>query len=499
MKKIFLAFVALACVMSGCSDDDNIGTSAAETLELSAESAPVGPDGAEVEIAVTSSAAWRIAGDCPWARPSAVAGNSGDKVVFTVDPNDTGIRREATFKFFAGATVIPFKVISDPVFVLELLSAAEYDFKKDASTLCLRFDSNIDELQCEIVYENADPEDQPWIVYEGKSQSFGSTALNFSIAENATYLARQAQIVVCGMDKRFEIAVAQERPSFFEWNAEEKYAYEDIEAHDFEVEVRTNLDYEVSLDEKCDWITVDQSLVSEVKGLRTEKLTFHVAASEKSRSTRVEVYLDGDTWDPHDSFSVQQRDPNMVIVEIPDAYFLKFLKKYDYIEEIGEGMYTISELGATETEFDLSSEYISDFTGLAYFTELTMLDVSYNDMTSFDISGLTKVEDLTIDSCSDCQTIVLGANPILQLAVLNSKRSYVKFKTLTVSGDALEEFYSSCSSYKDEITTVDLSGCPSLKVIECDRSNLETLILPKALEGAEIELTTNEEAVVVYK
>lgn len=497
MKKIFLAFVALACAISSCSDDD-IVTSAAETLELSAESAPVGPDGAEVEVAVTSSAAWRIAGDCPWARPSAVAGNNGDKVVFTVDANDTGARREATFKFFAGATVVPFKIVSDPVFVLEMLSDTEYQFSTSASSLCLRLNSNIDDLQCEIVYENADPEDMPWIEYNGKSQSFGSTALNFSIAENATYLARQAQIVVCGMDKRFEIAVAQDKPLFFEWNAEEKYAYEDIEAHDFEVEVRTNLDYEVSFGEKCDWITVDQSLVSEEKGLRTEKLTFHVAASEKTRSAKGEVYLNGNTWQSHTSFTVSQKDPNMLIVEIPDAKFLKFLKKYDYIEEVGEGMYTISELGATETEFDLSYEYISDFTGLTYFTELTTLDVSGNYMTSFDISGLTKVEDLTINSCSDCQTIVLGANPILELAVLNSRYDYVDFETLTVSGDALEEFYSSCSRSYDEITTVDLSGCPSLKVIECERANLETLILPKALEGAEIELTTNADS-VVYK
>ncbi|WP_196016881.1 BACON domain-containing protein [Alistipes senegalensis] len=495
MKKIFLAFVALACAISSCSDDDDIVTSAAETLELSAESAPVGPDGAEVEIVVTSSAAWRIAGDCPWARPSAVAGNSGDKVVFTVDANETGARREATFKFFAGATVVPFKIVSDPVFVLELLSDAEYSFATGASSLCLRFNSNIDELQCEIVYENADPEDMPWIEYNGISQSFGSTALNFSIAENATYLARQAQIVVCGMDKRFEIAVAQDKPSFFEWNAEDKYAYEDIEAHDFEVEVRTNLDYEVSLDEKCDWITMDKSLVSEVKGLRTEKLTFHVAASEKSRSTQVKVYLDGDTWNSYASFSVSQKDPNMVLLEIPDAKFLKFLKKYGYIEEVGDGMYTVSEEGAAATEFDLSYEYISDFTGLAYFTELTAIDVTGNNMTSFDISGLTKVEDLTIDSCSDCQTIVLGANPILQLAVLNSRYDYVDFETLTVSGEVVEEFYSSCSRSYDEIKTVDLSGCPSLKVIECERANLGTLILAKALEGIQINLTTNAESI----
>lgn len=498
MKKIFLAFVALACAISSCSDDDDIVTSAAETLELSAESAPVGPDGAEVEIVVTSSAAWRIAGDCPWARPSAVAGNSGDKVVFTVDANETGARREATFKFFAGATVVPFKIVSDPVFVLELLSDAEYSFATGASSLCLRFNSNIDELQCEIVYENADPEDMPWIEYNGISQSFGSTALNFAITENITYLARQAQIVISGLDKRFEVSVAQDKPSFFEWNAAEKYAYEDIEAHDFEVEVRTNLDYEVSLDEKCDWITMDKSLVSEVKGLRTEKLTFRVAASEKSRSTQVKVYLDGDTWNSYASFSVSQKDPNMLIVEIPDSKFLKFLKKYGYIEEVGDGMYTVSEEGAAATEFDLSYEYISDFTGLAYFTELTAIDVTGNNMTSFDISGLTKVEDLTIDSCSDCQTIVLGANPILQLAVLNSRYDYVDFETLTVSGEAVEEFYSSCSRSYDEIKTVDLSGCPSLKVIECERANLETLILPKALEGAEIELTTNADS-VVYK
>ncbi|MBS5524671.1 MAG: hypothetical protein KHX48_03645 [Alistipes sp.] len=495
MKKIFLAFVALACAISSCSDDDQVETSVTETLELSVESAPVGPDGAEVEIVVTSSAAWRIAGDCPWARPSAVAGNSGDKVVFTVDANETGARREATFKFFAGATVVPFKIVSDPVFVLEMLSDTEYQFSTSASSLCLRLNSNIDDLQCEIVYENADPEDMPWIEYNGKSQSFGSTALNFAITENITYLARRAQIVISGLDKRFEVSVAQDKPSFFEWNAAEKYAYEDIEAHDFTVEVRTNLDYEVSFGEKCDWITMDRSLVSEQKGLRTEMLTFHVAASEKTRSAKGEVYLNGNTWQSHTSFTVSQKDPNMLIVEIPDSKFLKFLKKYGYIEEVGDGMYTVSEEGAAATEFDLSYEYISDFTGLAYFTELTAIDVTGNNMTSFDISALTKVQQLSIGNCSDCQTIVLGANPIKQLEVLNGRSQYVDFETLTISGEAVEEFYSSCSRSYDEIKTVDLSGCPSLKVIECERANLGTLILAKALEGIQINLTTNAESI----
>ena len=467
MKKIFLAFVALACAISSCSDDDDIVTSAAETLELSAESAPVGPDGAEVEIVVTSSAAWRIAGDCLWARPSAVAGNSGDKVVFTVDANETGSRREATFKFFSGSTVVPFKIVSDPVFVLEMLSDTEYQFSTSASSLCLRLNSNIDDLQCEIVYENADPEDMPWIEYNGQSQSFGSTALNFAITENITYLARRAQIVISGLDKRFEVSV----------------------------EVRTNLDYEVSFGEKCDWITMDRSLVSEQKGLRTEMLTFHVAASEKTRSAKGEVYLNGNTWQSHTSFTVSQKDPNMLIVEIPDSKFLKFLKKYGYIEEVGDGMYTVSEEGAAATEFDLSYEYISDFTGLAYFTELTAIDVTGNNMTSFDISALTKVQQLSIGNCSDCQTIVLGANPIKQLEVLNGRSQYVDFETLTISGEAVEEFYSSCSRSYDEIKTVDLSGCPSLKVIECERANLGTLILAKALEGIQINLTTNAESI----
>jgi len=481
--------------MSGCSEDDNIAPMG-DSLALSAESAPVGPDGAQVEVTVTSSADWRIAGDCAWAQPSAVAGKSGDKVIFTVEPNETGVRRETTFKFFTGATVVPFRIVSDPVFVLELLSDTEYSFGTEASSLCLRLNSNIDDLNCEVVYENPDSEDEAWVNFQGESQSFGSTALNFAVAANTSYQVRRAQIVVSGLDKRFEISLVQDKPSFFEWNAEEKYAYEDIDAHDFTVEVRTNLDYELSWGDTCDWIEATKELVSDEKGLRTEMLTFHVAASEKTRSAKVEVLSDGGKWKPLASFAVSQKDPNMVIVEIPDADFLKFLKKYDYIEAVGDDMYTVSEAGATETEFDLSYENISDFTGIGYFTELTTLDVSGNYMETFDISALSKVSELTMSGCTYCETIVLGANPVKELVVLNGRSQYVEFETLTVSGEALEEFYTSCSRSYDEITTIDLSACPSLTTVQCERANLETLILPKSLEGKELDLTTNADSVI---
>lgn len=113
MKKIFIAFVAVACALSACSDDDTADDLSRATISITPDAIPAGPDGTTTQVTVTSSGDWRLAGVCDWVHPSAEAGKSGDVVTFTIDPNTSEESREAAFKFFTGSAVAPLKIVSE--------------------------------------------------------------------------------------------------------------------------------------------------------------------------------------------------------------------------------------------------------------------------------------------------------------------------------------------------------------------------------------------------
>jgi len=58
MKKIFIAFVAVACALSACSDDDTADDLSRATISITPDAIPAGPDGTTTQVTVTSS------GDC---------------------------------------------------------------------------------------------------------------------------------------------------------------------------------------------------------------------------------------------------------------------------------------------------------------------------------------------------------------------------------------------------------------------------------------------------
>ena len=60
MKKIFIAFVAVACALSACSDDDTADDLSRATISIPPDAIPAGPDGTTTQVTVTSSGDWRL-------------------------------------------------------------------------------------------------------------------------------------------------------------------------------------------------------------------------------------------------------------------------------------------------------------------------------------------------------------------------------------------------------------------------------------------------------
>ena len=113
MKKTILMLAGLLALTTGC-DEKNIEPEqpAADEISVSPENAGLKNIGGSVDVIVTSSGEWSLEPEeeYSWVEPSAISGKDGDKVVFSVKPNDTFEIREAVYTFTSGKAETEFKI-----------------------------------------------------------------------------------------------------------------------------------------------------------------------------------------------------------------------------------------------------------------------------------------------------------------------------------------------------------------------------------------------------
>ena len=127
----------------------------------------------------------------------------------------------------------------------------------------------------------------------------------------------------------------------------------------------------------------------------------------------------------------------------PDENFRDYV--LTEIDTSGDGSLSDTEI-ATVTMINVSSEGITDLTGIEHFTALTDLYCSSNQLTTLDVSGNTQLTSL---DCSSNQLTALDVSKNTNLTALD------------------------CSS--NNLTKLDVSGCTALKRLFCDGNQLTEL------------------------
>ena len=160
-------------------------------------------------------------------------------------------------------------------------------------------------------------------------------------------------------------------------------------------------------------------------------------------------------------------------VNFPDENFRNWLLEQNYGED---GVLTAEEIPSVE-KIDVSNKFISDLTGIEYFTSLKMLYCSSNDLSSLDVSKNTALTEL------DCSWNLLTSLDVSKNTALTSLNcSSNKLTSLDVSKNtALTSL--NCSS--NQLTSLDLSNNTALTELDCYFNNLTSLDLSKntALTG----------------
>lgn len=471
MKKhicILAALALVACVPEGKESLD------LSKVELSIETIEAAPEGGSYDVVVTSSEPWRVSGLCDWARPLTEEGRSGDKLTFVVDPSNSQDVQTTTFKVFAGSATKSLTINANPTIKAELLSESEVAVSCEASKVVVKVNTNDPDLQYD--FGNAD-----YISFVERKDAFGATSLSFKVDKSMLYVCREATFGIISKANRIDITLTQAQRDTVLCSNEGKFI-DNLDEKDLTVELRANVPVEYELPSWIKEVKKEEASQADADGLKKTTLTLHLEASAGSRASTVTLKNSKDGKGVG-SFYIKQQNPNPIYGTFPDATFREALDKWGWIlSEPGSDRAEILAKGLTETSITLTSfgsyyETKSYSTyGLGVFPALTKVEINSNDNILLDLSDCKNISEVTFTMAYSLTGISLGDNPITELTFSN------KFyfgssaaKDFVISGSKLTDINMSSSYYYisygyDRIETLDVSGCPALKSLGCNRS-----------------------------
>lgn len=147
----------------------------------------------------------------------------------------------------------------------------------------------------------------------------------------------------------------------------------------------------------------------------------------------------------------------------PDAALRTYVT--DYCDTNKDNKLSAAECEAVQCIdlFEMKITKVADMTGIEHFTNLRELLACNNQITTLDLSGMTKLEKLDVSGCDKLQSLKLAGC------------------TALTSLDA-----SSCA-----LTALDLTGCTALKTVACSYNDLTALDVSAAEKLTTLECSAN--------
>ena len=320
MKKIFIILFFSAFLLS-CGDDNNEEVFQNASIELSKDALTFDYNGAGeiASVKVTSSQDWRLTGRQDWATPSVEKGKTGESVTFMLAPNNDETLREVDFIFFCGNASHKLTIVQNPQSYLEEIwdGGSDFSFNISGGYITKAIKSNMP-----LVYEISNNEDE-WVKLSNVASDTPEKWYQFYVTPNEGFAKRNATITLFkGTDYEEILTIQQETQTDI---LIEKDLWElELEAGVITIKVRSNIDYNVSIDSKSTWLTkTDESSPAdtEIPGLKEKTYTFSYTKAMGTRSANISVSGMG----INKSLNIRQINPNPIFVEIPDSYFRSYL------------------------------------------------------------------------------------------------------------------------------------------------------------------------------
>ena len=171
----------------------------------------------------------------------------------------------------------------------------------------------------------------------------------------------------------------------------------------------------------------------------------------------------------------------------PDENFRNWILSNSDFDAVNDGILTASELKSI-TYINCENKQIKDLKGIEFFTNLTHLHCSSNQLTCLDLSKNTKLKELTcwenqlsslnLGKISTLTDLYCNNNQLHKLDVsnnseINSIRCQNNQLTSLILGNTTKLTYLDC--WKNNLTSLDLSKNTALQYIDCYSNQLTSL------------------------
>lgn len=250
------------------------------------------------------------------------------------------------------------------------------------------------------------------------------------------------------------------------------------------VDVRADVPYEVVMPQEADWLThVTPAQEDGQTGSPSAVFSFEVgkntAGSERTAAViiRSTVGMLADTLDICQSGLADDAD---ITVEF-DPGFAAVLQGRDYISDARR--ITRADVKGF-TKLNVWNEGLASLKGIEYFTSLTWLSCSENQLTSLDVSKNTA---LTALDCSGNPLTALDVSKNTAMTGLSCDRN--QLTSLDVSRNTA---LTRLSCYGNQLTFLDMSKNTALTELSCYGNQLTTLDMSKNTALTELDCSENQ-------
>ena len=503
MKKQILIAASLIFGFAACTTPEP--TPEAPKLKVTPIQIELAASDTEATIEVTSNTTWVAETQAEWLVITPAVATGNQTVTISVEPNSDYDPRSASIVFSENSgELTPITVnLSQGEAKGLLVDKTVYEVGAEGGQISVKLSTNV---------EFSTTINDEWIKEAAATRGLEEKTLTFDIEANEAYESRIGTITLTAGDITEKITINQAETSLIVVSTEvEPMGYE---GGSFDVAVRTNIDFEVSIEEGCDWVRV----APQTRAVVDTVVTFVVDANESFATRSADITFSSELGE--DVITIEQGCNDNIEVTFQDEKFFTFIaNRYDSnkdgkltyaeLQEVKEitlwkkavinGSYIYQAIKASsmaDLQYLPNLEYL-DLQGLlagvrkidlSKNTKLRVLNVAGCNLTELDLSAQTELEELNI-SATKITSIDLSKNTKLQklhvgggsltsldvsmlpeLTLLNC--AYAKLTDLEVSNNTkLEALY--CNGNK--LYELNVSALPALKRLNCAHNQINAL------------------------
>lgn len=303
MKRLFYFLIVLSCTLWSCGksdsdiDDpnnpDNPDNPTNITLDISTTDLTFEASGGQKEFTIYCNSDWTITSNSTWCKTDVNNGNGDKTITVTADPYSETEDQNTNLTIKAGDKTQVLTVTQKHGDAI-ILTKDKFDIPQEGDNITIEVKSNI-KYQVSIPYKF-----QSWIKEAVKSKAVTTKNFSFTISANEDFDKREGYIVFSGNSLKDTVYVYQAQKN-------QLILTEDIynipaEGKDITVELKTNVDYEVTIpNDAVTWL-----FQVTTRAIRTDQLKFHIDFNKGANNRSAKVLVKDKNSELSDTIYISQ-------------------------------------------------------------------------------------------------------------------------------------------------------------------------------------------------